>query len=268
LTDGQEVLKYHTNPLNPDTDGDGLTDGQEVLKYHTNPFKKDTDGDGLTDYQEVMIYHTNPLVKDTDNDGLTDYQEVKIYHTNPLNPDTDGDGVIDSLDAAPLGNLMLQTTVSLVQVYNIPVQYLNDLKVAVGAPGSVVVRTLKGVVTYTYDLDDQKPYAVIDVTVFFNANGATNVVDVNPVFGARTLRFYVKPVMKDDKAVQLDVYWDKSGNLVYMGSVKLPILRNATSTVVIPLKKDIFVGNIAPMESGAYVASISVGFKLLVVPTK
>jgi hypothetical protein len=268
---------YHTNPLKADTDGDGLTDGQEVLKYHTNPLVKDTDHDGLTDYQEVMIYHTNPLLKDSDHDGLTDYQEIMVYHTNPLKADTDEDGVIDSLDAAPLGNLMLETTVALQQIYNIPIQYINNLKVAIGAPGSVTVQPLnQKTVTYVYDLDDQKPYAVIDVMVFFKANGVTNVVDVNPVFGARTLRFYVKPVLETvkmsnvtmTKAVELQVFWDKEGKLVPMGSVKLPILRNATSTVTIPLKMDLFAGNVAPMESGAYVASITVGFKLLVAPTK
>jgi len=30
------VLKYHTDPLNPDTDGDGYTDGEEIAAG-TNP---------------------------------------------------------------------------------------------------------------------------------------------------------------------------------------------------------------------------------------
>lgn len=42
-----------TDPFNPDTDGDGLSDGDEVLKYHTNPLKADTDGDGYSDGEEV-----------------------------------------------------------------------------------------------------------------------------------------------------------------------------------------------------------------------
>ena len=49
-----------TDPFNPDTDGDGLSDGDEVLKYHTNPLKPDTDGDGYSDGDEVRA-GSNPL---------------------------------------------------------------------------------------------------------------------------------------------------------------------------------------------------------------
>src|SRR5690606_26755506 len=38
-----------TDPLNPDTDGDGLNDGDEVNIYKTDPLNPDTDGDGLKD---------------------------------------------------------------------------------------------------------------------------------------------------------------------------------------------------------------------------
>ncbi len=95
LTDGQEVKIYKTNPLKIDTDGDGLSDGDEVLKYHTDPLKSDTDGDGLSDGDEILKYHTDPLKSDTDGDGLSDGEEVLIYHTDPLKVDTDGDGLSD-----------------------------------------------------------------------------------------------------------------------------------------------------------------------------
>lgn len=49
-----------TSDTNPDTDGDGLTDYQEVMVYHTNPLKADTDGDGYSDGVEVKSGH-NPL---------------------------------------------------------------------------------------------------------------------------------------------------------------------------------------------------------------
>jgi len=38
-----------------DTDGDGLTDGQEVLIYHTNPLVADSDGDSIPDGLEVSL---------------------------------------------------------------------------------------------------------------------------------------------------------------------------------------------------------------------
>lgn len=57
-TDGDELSdtreqELGTDPRNPDTDADGLTDGEEVLKYGTNPLKTDTDGDTFGDGLEV-----------------------------------------------------------------------------------------------------------------------------------------------------------------------------------------------------------------------
>src|SRR5258708_37296176 len=57
LTNLQE-FQLGTDPNNPDTDGDGLTDGQEVLMYHTNPLLASTDGTGIPDGIEVQ---TNTL---------------------------------------------------------------------------------------------------------------------------------------------------------------------------------------------------------------
>mgnify|MGYP000848178911 FL=1 len=95
LKDGEEVKKYNTNPLAADSDNDGLNDGEEVLKYKTNPVNPDTDGDGLKDGEEVQKYNTDPLNPDTDGDGLNDGSEVSIHKTNPLKSDTDGDGLSD-----------------------------------------------------------------------------------------------------------------------------------------------------------------------------
>jgi len=48
------------NPLNSDTDDDGLMDAEEVKIYRTHPFDADTDGDGIADGEEVM-QGMNPL---------------------------------------------------------------------------------------------------------------------------------------------------------------------------------------------------------------
>lgn len=53
LTNLQE-FQNGTDPNNPDTDGDGLTDGQEVLMYHTSPVLFSTDGTGISDGIEVQ----------------------------------------------------------------------------------------------------------------------------------------------------------------------------------------------------------------------
>jgi len=91
----QDPVRVTTDPLNPDTDGDGLTDGAEVNTYRTHPLKRDTDGDGLEDGDEVRKYRTDPTKADTDGDGLSDGEEVLTYRTNPLVADTDGGGVAD-----------------------------------------------------------------------------------------------------------------------------------------------------------------------------
>ena len=95
---------------NPDSDGDGLLDGEEVaeLNYQynsdktkvivtgrllSNPLDADTDGDGLPDEDEKII-GTDPLDVDTDNDGLPDGFEC-IQWYDPLEADIDGDRRLD-----------------------------------------------------------------------------------------------------------------------------------------------------------------------------
>ena len=102
-----------------DNDTDGLSNSQEFL-YGTNPLDVDTDLDGLTDRAEVngtapsdaaTIYNSNPLIYDTDNDGWNDYRERyndldsnnigSDNTTNPRSKDTDGDGLNDPDDLDP-----------------------------------------------------------------------------------------------------------------------------------------------------------------------
>jgi hypothetical protein len=64
-----------------DTDGDGLSDDEEK-HLGTNPMDADSDDDGLLDGEEP-----NPSV-DTDGDGLI----------NPLDPDSDDDGLFDGTE--------------------------------------------------------------------------------------------------------------------------------------------------------------------------
>ena len=71
-----ELNYFHTNPDNPDTDGDGLDDLTEYLK-RTDPNAIDTDGDGLTDGEEVE-YGFDPRKKDTDDDGVDDLRALLL----------------------------------------------------------------------------------------------------------------------------------------------------------------------------------------------
>ena len=53
LSDARET-ELGTSTSMTDTDGDGLSDGDEVLKYRTNPLVQDTDGDSYPDGVEVQ----------------------------------------------------------------------------------------------------------------------------------------------------------------------------------------------------------------------
>ncbi|MFM2161473.1 MAG: hypothetical protein RLZZ383_985, partial [Pseudomonadota bacterium] len=105
LTDGFEVNETGSDPLNPDTDGGGIPDGVE-FEAGNDPLDAaddDSDGDGLTDAQEALL-GTDPLNPDTDGDGLTDGFEVNETGSDPLNPDTDGGGVPDGVEFEAGGN--------------------------------------------------------------------------------------------------------------------------------------------------------------------
>ena len=95
INDGDEINKYNTDPKNSDSDGDKLKDGEEIITYATNPLVKDSDSDGLNDFEEVITYKTNPLKKDSDGDKLSDSDEVNKYKTNPTKKDSDDDNLVD-----------------------------------------------------------------------------------------------------------------------------------------------------------------------------
>lgn len=99
---GQDIIQ-HTDPNNPDTDGDGILDPDDPwpLNYKNDGTGSgggggsDTGGEGNSPAQDGDgDGDGNP---DDDGDGLTDTEEMRMG-TDPNNPDTDGDGLIDSLE--------------------------------------------------------------------------------------------------------------------------------------------------------------------------
>jgi hypothetical protein len=102
----------YTNATNPDTDGDRLLDGFEffgwnvsiydggetkLYRYTSNPLEPDSDYDGIYDYYEYLN-GTNPFESDSDNDLLTDFEEIHIFKTDPTDPDCDDDGLLDGIE--------------------------------------------------------------------------------------------------------------------------------------------------------------------------
>jgi len=91
------IVHMFSNPLEPDSDGDGLNDGQEY-EVCTNPKSRDTDNDGIDDRTEVNGQLTIPVFYDSDGDTLGDREEADRYRTNPLNWDCDNDHLSDGAE--------------------------------------------------------------------------------------------------------------------------------------------------------------------------
>ena len=111
---GPDAPMTATDPLNWDTDGDGLGDGQEDGLDQVI-WDGDLDGDGIPDVGGTDLAFfvpdadpgttTDPLNLDSDNDGLADGAEDLdgdgargASETDPSNFDTDGDQLPDGLE--------------------------------------------------------------------------------------------------------------------------------------------------------------------------
>ena len=85
-----------TNPLNADTDNDGLNDSHEALTLLTDPTNSDTDGDGINDGIEINGQYgfpaqsSDPRNNNTDGDAFDDGEE-----------DINGNGVVDANETDP-----------------------------------------------------------------------------------------------------------------------------------------------------------------------
>ncbi|HUR26053.1 MAG TPA: hypothetical protein VM327_08595 [Candidatus Thermoplasmatota archaeon] len=92
-----------TDPMNPDTDGDGLKDGEELWGSRnsyshqaTDPINCDSDGDGLGDGLEEGVGWWMPTQNKPDPAcNQRDAQTSSV--TNPKSVDTDGDSLPDGL---------------------------------------------------------------------------------------------------------------------------------------------------------------------------
>jgi len=69
--------------VSSDPDGDGLATTNETA-LGTDPLNGDSDGDGISDGDEIDIHGSDPLLADSDHDGLTDGQEIQSG-TSPTN---------------------------------------------------------------------------------------------------------------------------------------------------------------------------------------
>jgi hypothetical protein len=73
-------MALHTDPAKSDTDGDGLNDGEEVIRYATDPLGADSNFNGLPDYIEVL---TLPAAQAIEGEGFWEEKLESIAARNP-----------------------------------------------------------------------------------------------------------------------------------------------------------------------------------------
>ncbi|MGC6514821.1 MAG: OmpA family protein, partial [Myxococcota bacterium] len=88
---------YGTDPLDADSDDDGVIDGNEVDDYGTDPLDTDTDDDGIQDGTELGRSNGHP----TDTDPAVFIPDADpTTTTDPLDADTDDGGISDGVEDA------------------------------------------------------------------------------------------------------------------------------------------------------------------------
>ncbi len=120
MTDGDEVNTHGTDPCNNDTDGDGFFstfDGFEVngpdgipdTGDEMNPLDPDTDDDGIWDGEEMDMWLELAGLDPDDPDLTVEQIQDAVYKCTPPNEhegtdgyDVDGDTVRDGNDECPL----------------------------------------------------------------------------------------------------------------------------------------------------------------------
>tara|TARA_B100001115_G_scaffold184374_1_gene186566 strand:+ start:2174 stop:5410 length:3237 start_codon:yes stop_codon:yes gene_type:complete len=94
------IIGRSTDPMNPDTDNDGLIDGIEVFGWEILVVNRGV---------EITLVVSDPGLPDTDSDGLSDFVEYSSLcdsGSNASNPDTDGDGLDDQFEATGGGGTL------------------------------------------------------------------------------------------------------------------------------------------------------------------
>jgi hypothetical protein len=143
------------DPLNPDTNGNGILDGDE-----------DLDGDGLSNAWEILFGY-DPRLRDSNSDGINDDQDdldndgvinriEAQRRLNPRSPDTDGDGWDDNGEILDGSDPLDPQSRPVFRVSSAPAAFLNAVAETLPA-GTPVQAHAAAVVSYLNALPDELP---------------------------------------------------------------------------------------------------------------
>lgn len=112
---GTETVSPGGDPLDWDTDGDGLGDGYEAAGFEVI----------INGVSRTVTTHVR--FADTDGDRLEDGFELE-HGLDPSDPDTDGDGVPDGVDVDPWHDIFVDVQVDDFQMTSASSRYVMDIQ--------------------------------------------------------------------------------------------------------------------------------------------
>ena len=263
------ALAHGLDPNDPtmpmqDPDHDGLTNLQEFMAG-TDPMNPDTDGDGLTDGQEVLIYHTSPVLVSTDGSGIPDGIEVQ---TNTLG------GSLSAKLAAAIRTLSVTPShfaLNVNTIQGIASQQLKVTALLIDGKTSLDLTSTSDGTTYTSSDLTICNFGTPDGNIFAGNSGACTITVANGPFSAQVpgvvtsfspipLSFVAIPGFANEVAV------NGSYAFVAAGSAGLQVVdisnRNAPA-VVASLALQGNADDIKFLADMAYVAAGSAGLEVI-----
>ena len=142
--------EYGSLPYDVDSDNDDLSDYEEIYVYYTDPVNEDSDREGLLDGEDIALGF-DPNLQDTDADGVLDCDE-RIMQSYTYDIVDDEKKEILSVSVELECNGLLENNVYVENMYNLDVQSSNVVGL-VGVPVEIQVDsefdTAK--ITFTYD---------------------------------------------------------------------------------------------------------------------
>jgi len=190
LQDVNEVNVYHTDPVLPDTDDDGLDDGDEVA-FRTDPLNPDSDYDGIPDGEDPDVLNRPDLTVtaprfDTSSPVEGGIITVSANVSNMGSRDTGG--LIVSLFATPSAGLG-ETYIGSAFVPNVPAGGTADASIqwnTLGFTGDVPVRVVVDPFDRVAETDDDNNEATTSLTILTRPDlhvPAIALSDDEPVVG-------------------------------------------------------------------------------------
>jgi hypothetical protein len=204
-----------TDPLDFDSDDDGLKDGEEVVTYGTNPLSADTDSDGAPDGVEVAA-GTNPSQESSlPKPGIT-LQPVSITRTS-------GEGVTFSVTATnPAGSPSALT-------YQ---WYKNGEAILTGTNPNLIILPLTIAEAGNYTVVVSNSYGAVTSNIAsLTVNKATPIITAptaTPIAYGQTLAF--STLSGGVASVAGSFVWTTPSTLPSAGTVSQSVTFNPTDT--------------------------------------